>query len=108
MSFERFISSDVYIFEHVGGYIQCCGCNLVKPGTDEIFGFANLITPRLALEHLDLHEAAGDDIGSARVRIEKEYPNLDITIEPYETPPEVRGRVRNLLKLAQESNDKVD
>jgi hypothetical protein len=108
MSFERFLSSDVYIFEHAGGYIQCCGCNLIKPDEGEIFGFANLITPRLALAHLDLHEAAGDDIGSARVRIEKEYEDLDTTIEPYETPPEVRERVRNLLKLAQENNDKVD
>ena len=83
MSFERFLSSDVYIFEHVGGFIQCCACNLVKPDEGEIFGFAELATPRLALEHLDLHEAAGDDIGGARRRIEKEYPDLDVEIKPY-------------------------
>ena len=83
MSFERFISSDVYIFEHVGGFIQCCGCNLVEPGEGEIFGFAELATPRDALFHLDLHEAAGDDIGGARRRIEKMYPDLDIKIKPY-------------------------
>lgn len=83
MSFERFLSSDVYIFEHVGGFIECCGCNLVKPDEGEIFGFAELATPRDALVHLDLHEAAGDDIGEARRRIEKEYPDLDVKIKPY-------------------------
>ena len=83
MSFERFLSSDVYIFEHAGGFIQCCGCNIAKPGEGEIFGFAEMSTPRLALEHLDLHEAAGDDIGGARRRIEKEYPDLDVEIKPY-------------------------
>jgi hypothetical protein len=105
MSFERFLSSDVYIFEHAGGFIQCCGCNLVKPDEDEIFGFAELATPRLALEHLDLHEAAGDDIGGARRRIEKEYPDLDITIKPYVTPPEVREQFREMLRKAQENSE---
>ena len=86
MSFERFLSSDVYIFEHAGGFIQCCACSLVDTDYDEIFGFAELPTPREALAHLDLHEAAGDDIGGARRRIEKEYPNLDIEIQPYVAP----------------------
>jgi hypothetical protein len=107
MSFERFLSSDVYIFEHVGGYIQCCGCNLTKPDTDEIFGFANLITPRLALEHLDLHEAAGDDIGAARVRIEKEYQDLDITIEPYKRDPADSERLKARI-LEAWNNEQVD
>lgn len=83
MSFARFSSSDIYMFEHVGGFIQCCGCSLADPRDGEIFGFADLKTPREALAHLDLHEEAGDDIGGARRRIEKEYPNLDVEIEPY-------------------------
>ena len=86
MSFERFFSFDVYIFEHVGGFIECCGCSLVNPSDGEIFGFAELSTPREALAHLDLHEAAGDDIGRARRRIEKEYSDLDIRIKPYVIP----------------------
>lgn len=84
MSFERFMSSDVYIFEHVSGFIQCCGCSLVDPEDGEIFGFAELKTPREALAHLDLHEAADDDIGGARRRIEKEYENLDAPIPAYQ------------------------
>jgi hypothetical protein len=82
MSFERFGSSDVYIFEHVGGYIECCGCSLIR-GEDENDWFVKLSTPRDALNHLDAHEAAGDDIGGARQRIEKEYEDLYATIKPY-------------------------
>jgi hypothetical protein len=37
--------------------------------------------------------------------LRKNIEDLDITIEPYETPPEVRERLRNLLKIAQENNE---
>lgn len=100
MSFERFSTSDIYMFEHVGGFIECCACSLdyylgisiEEDGSP--FRFIKLKTPREALDHLDEHEAAGDDIGSARVRIQKEYPDLDITIEPYKEDPEVLNRIR--------------
>lgn len=85
MSFERFGSSDIYIYEHVGGFIECCGCSLADPEEHEIFGFMHLKTPREALAHLDLHEEAGDDIGGARKRIEKEYEDLDVLIQPFPT-----------------------
>lgn len=87
MSFERFSSSDVYIFEHVGGFIECCGCLFTDWDTES---FPQLKTPRAAIAHLDIHEMAGHNIGGARVRIEKEYPNLDIEIKPYERqhPPQ--------------------
>ena len=26
MSYCRFLEADVYVFMHVGGYLQCCGC----------------------------------------------------------------------------------
>lgn len=84
MSFERFSTSDVYVFEHVGGFIECCGCSITMPWDGEVFGFARLATPREALEHLAQHELNGDDIGNARNRIIKEYPDLDIEIRPYE------------------------
>lgn len=104
MSFERFSSSDVYIFEHVGGFIQCCGCWLeggnfglsVEENDDS--WFVNLKTPRQALAHLDRHEEAGHDIGGARRRIEKQYEDLDLPIEPYITPPEVRERQRARMR----------
>lgn len=108
MSFERFLSSDVYIFEHAGGFIQCCGCNLVNPSDGEIFGFAELAAPRDALAHLDLHEAAGDDIGAARARIEKEYPDLDIKIEPYKRNQADSERLKAKMLEAWNKNEQVD
>lgn len=99
MSFARFSSSDIYMFEHVSGYIQCCACSLVEPGADEeLFGFINLKTPREALAHLDEHEEAGDDIGGARRRIEKEYEDLDASIEPYVRAEEDEKRIREKLR----------
>jgi hypothetical protein len=98
MSFERFSSSDVYIYEHVGGFIECCGCVLATAEEGEIFGFTHLKTPREALTHLDAHEAAGDDIGGARRRIEKEYKDLDAPIEPYVPDPERAKAIRDRLK----------
>jgi hypothetical protein len=83
MSFERFSTSDIYMFEHVGGFIECCACNITLPWDGELFGFARLATPREALEHLDQHEMNGDDIGGARNRIIKDYPDLDIEIQPF-------------------------
>lgn len=96
MSFERFSSSDVYIYEHVGGFIECCGCLFSDWDTEP---FPQLKTPREALAHLDRHEEVGHDIGGARRRIEKEYEgNLDKEIEPYVTPPEVRERQRARMR----------
>ena len=47
------------------------------------------------------HEAAGHDIGHARVRIEKDYPDLDIEIEPYVPDPKVaearQARLREIF-----------
>lgn len=91
--------SDVYIFEHAGGYIQCCGCILTKPEEYEWVGFANLATAREALTHLDLHVAHGDLVPQrAFDRIREEYPNLDALIEPYVPSPEVRDRARKLMR----------
>lgn len=86
MSFERFMTSDIYMFEHVGGFIQCCGCwfgdwGISIEGNGD--SFPEFKTPREALAHLDAHEQAGHDIGSARNRIEKEYSDLDVQIQPY-------------------------
>lgn len=82
MSFSRFSDADVYVFEHVGGGIECCGCWLTA---GEKYGWSyNAKTPREMLEHLDKHEAAGHDVDIARIRIKREYEDLDATIEAYE------------------------
>jgi hypothetical protein len=95
MSFERFSSSDIYMFEHVSGFIQCCGCWL--DGDYEGNWSVELRTPREALAHLDRHEAAGHDIGGARNRIIKEYPDLDIEIQPYKRTEEEKIIHRKLM-----------
>jgi hypothetical protein len=112
MSFERFSSSDVYIFEHVGGFIQCCGCWLdggnfgLSVEENENSWSVDLKTPREALAHLDRHEKAGHDIGGARRRIEKKYEDLDAPIEPYvrTLDEEARNRER-FKKLFGDNND---
>jgi hypothetical protein len=82
MSFERFGSSDVYIFEHVGGFIQCCGCWFGQLEDSE--PFPEFKTPREALAHLDKHVEAGHNIGRAKESILEGYENLDEVIEPYQ------------------------
>lgn len=105
MSFERFGSSDVYIFEHAGGFIECCGCSLAEGEDLELFALVQLKTPREALAHLDAHEEADDDIGGARRRIEKEYKDLDAPIEPYVPNPEVNERVLKKLREAYDGKE---
>lgn len=95
MSFERFFSSDVYIFEHVGGFIECCGCWFVDWDTES---FPQFKTPRQAIHHLYAHMTMGHNVGNAIDRIEKEYPDLDIEIQPYVPDPETAERRRTLMK----------
>lgn len=108
MSYARFgwDGSDVYIFEHVGGFIQCCGCTLTNPEDGEHFGFANLKTAREALTHLDEHVKAGDHVTPRTFeRIREEHPDLDAEIPPYVAPLEVGERFRELLRKSFEQNE---
>lgn len=102
VSFSRFSNSDVYIFEHANGFIECCGCILTEPTPDEIVGFAKLATPREAIKHLEEHQAYGDDVGSAIMNIKNRYEDLDATIEPYTPDPKQLERVRAKLRAAFE------
>ena len=81
MSFERFLSSDVYVFEHVGGWIECCACDLNMFKDDSYVFKAS--TPREMIEHLRLHDLAGHDTGDAIPNIMQDYEDLDIVIQPY-------------------------
>jgi hypothetical protein len=112
MSYARFgwHGSDVYIYEHVSGFIECCGCSLAKDEDGGVFGFGytHLKTPREALAHLDQHVASGDCVPMKTFeRIRQEYAEaMDTPIEPYVTPPEVaersRKRMRELFKMKEE------
>jgi hypothetical protein len=100
MSYARFSSeSDVYVYEHFAGFIECCGCRLTGPEEGEELGFARLATARAALEHLDWHVREGDAVPARTFEaIRKEHPDLDAGIEPYVTPPEVRTRMHELWR----------
>lgn len=95
MSYARMngVDSDVYVYEHCAGFIECCGCRLTAPEEYEDVGFARLSTAREALAHLEWHVREGDRVPDrAFERIKEEHPDLNAAIEPYVTPPEVRER----------------
>lgn len=112
MSFARFSYADVYIFEHAGGFIQCCACLMTEPDPDDDFGFGqsvDLETPRDAIKHLKEHKKSGHDVGGAIAKIKKEYDNLDAKIAPYVPDPEQTERVRAKMRAAYEAGQqKVD
>jgi hypothetical protein len=72
MSYCRLITSDIYLYHDVGGYIHCCFCNFDSEG----YG-TRLYTRSAAIEHVEAHIAAGDSvpdhvIPTLRAEIEQE------------------------------------
>jgi hypothetical protein len=55
VSYCRFLEADAYIFEHVGGFWQCCDCAL----STEEWGSADFNTREELLAHIDKHRQAG-------------------------------------------------
>lgn len=85
MSYCRFLEADAYIYEHVGGFIECCGCSLTDPEDGEIFEFFHANTAREMLTHMDEHRAAGDYIPErAYDGIRADNPDLDKQIEKWQ------------------------
>lgn len=58
MSRCRFGEADIYLYDDVGGYINCCACSL----TDAAFGSTHLHGVDEALAHIAAHRSAGDDV----------------------------------------------
>jgi hypothetical protein len=102
MSYARMSGdSDVYIFEHADGFIQCCGCSITEPEDYEWVGYANLNTAREALAHLDEHVALGYKVPQRTFeRIREAHGDLDAQIEKYVTPLHVRERQREAMRRA--------
>jgi hypothetical protein len=59
MSYCRFGEADAYIFEHVGGFWQCCACALLAESGGEEFASADFDTREEMLAHIDKHREAG-------------------------------------------------
>lgn len=60
MSYVRFGSdgSDVYVFDHVAGHIECCYCSLLPRDNGER-GFFECNTSEEMIAHLNEHIQAG-------------------------------------------------
>jgi hypothetical protein len=86
MSYARMngVDSDVYVYHHYLGWIECCGCNLTEAEPYEDVGFFKAHTAREILEHLDIHVDNGDMVPErCYSRIREEYPQIDTAIEEY-------------------------
>lgn len=64
MAYSRFWDSDLYIYSHIDGYIECCACWLNdKLEEYSLFGLSEKITNDEQLEeHLDRHILAGHKV----------------------------------------------
>ncbi len=63
MAYARFFDSDIYIYPHVDGYIECCACWLNEGLEDTLFGLSEKITNDVDLiGHIRQHRQLGHDI----------------------------------------------
>jgi hypothetical protein len=102
MSFARFREgySDVYVYEHANGFIECCGCSITEPTEWEQVGFFHANTAQEILDHLDLHIKEGHLVPELCIeRIRQEHPDLNSQVPPYvEDPAKAEARKERLLK----------
>ena len=63
MAYSRFFDSDIYIYPHIDGYIECCACWLNEKLETGLFGLSEKIRDDQTLEeHIDEHILAGHNI----------------------------------------------
>lgn len=107
MSYARFSDdSDVYIYEHANGFIECCGCLITEPEPPEWAGFYKANTAREILHHIYAHLSLGHKVPERCIkRIEDEHPDLDAQIPPYVPDPAQRERVRARMRLAMSNKE---
>ena len=58
MSYARFLDSDVYVFMHVSGYLQCCGCWLshLNPVDPDYYNSFNAHSTQEMVDHIVKHK----------------------------------------------------
>jgi len=63
MAYSRFWDSDIYIYSHVDGHIECCACWLNEGIEDTLFGLSEKITNDVDLiGHIRQHRRLGHNI----------------------------------------------
>jgi len=83
MAYSRFFDSDIYIYAHVEGYIECCACWLNERLDTNLFGLSEKITNDEQLEaHLDEHLLAGHDIPNNLLKEILDDPDRYGKLEP--------------------------
>lgn len=55
MSYCRFLEGDVYVFMHVGGYLECCACVMHKKD----WGSFEAHSTKAMVDHLEVHKTKG-------------------------------------------------
>lgn len=112
MSYARFSDdSDVYVYHHVAGFIECCGCWMASPEGDEDIAFTRLATPRRAIMHLMEHVSRGYKVpDSVFDRIYNEYRySMDDAVQPFiETPEQTARQKARLDRLRQTYKEQIE
>jgi len=63
MAYARFYDSDIYIYPHVDGHIECAGCFLnISPDEDTIFKSEHILDDETLLMHILQHRISGHNI----------------------------------------------
>ena len=63
MAYSRFYDSDIYIYPHVDGHIECAGCFLnISPDEDTIFKSEHIHDDETLLMHILQHRISGHNI----------------------------------------------
>ena len=60
MSYCRFLEADVYVYMHVGGWIECCGCRFSREESEFFGGFFRAYSTQQMTDHLRMHQREGD------------------------------------------------
>ena len=119
MSYARFSDdSDVYMYHHYMGFIECCGCWISDEIPDEYGEIPSprFETPRRAIMHLDEHISRGYQVPQSTFdRIYSEYAeNMDEPVKPFLNTTEQEARQKARLERlraawkAQMEEDEVD
>ena len=60
MAYSRFYDSDIYIYPHVAGHIECAACFLnISPDEDNIFQSTKIYDDETLLIHILQHRISG-------------------------------------------------
>ena len=81
MSYVRFgKDSDVYVYHHYQGFLECCGCILDPEG--EGWSFPSFKTRSEMITHLEEHKKAGHDVPEYAIdRLKEEIETIGDDVE---------------------------